>query len=80
MLIVCNVWRIVQCQCSGLSDLYSKHIFVINGKTGEAARIHYYGTRIEENRIQQIFDLNLAFHSESYPAFGIIRIMIKLCR
>ena len=55
MLIVCNVWRIVQCQCSGLSDLYSKHIFVINGKTGEAARIHYYGTRIEENRIQQIF-------------------------
>ena len=44
---------------------------LLTAKPGEAARIHYYGTRIEENRIQQIFDSNLAFHSESYPAFGI---------
>lgn len=44
---------------------------LLTAKPGEAARIHYYGTRIEKDRIQQIFDSGLAFHSESYPAFGI---------
>lgn len=44
---------------------------LLTAKPGEAARIHYYGTRIEKDRIQQIYDAGLAFHSESYPAFGI---------
>ena len=65
MLIVCNVWRIDFLISPPNTSL------LLTAKPGEAARIHYYGTRIEENRIQQIFDSNLAFHSESYPAFGI---------
>ena len=44
---------------------------LLTAKPGEAARIHYYGTRIEKDRIQQIYDAGLALRSESYPAFGI---------
>lgn len=44
---------------------------LLTAKPGEAARIHYYGTRIEKDRIQQIYDTGLALRSESYPAFGI---------
>lgn len=44
---------------------------LLTAKPGEAARIHYYGTRIEKDKIQQIYDAGLALRSESYPAFGI---------
>lgn len=44
---------------------------LIHATPGQTARIHYYGTRIEKDRIQQIYDARLAFHSESYPVFGI---------
>ena len=44
---------------------------LLTAKPGEAARIHYYGTRIEENRIQQIFDSNLAFHSSPSQRLGV---------
>ena len=47
-------------------DLSPNTSLLLTDKTGEAARIHYYGTRIEENRIQQIFDSNLAF------SFGVV--------
>ena len=44
---------------------------LLTAKPGETARFHYYGTRIEKEQIQQIYDSKLAFHSESYPVFGI---------
>ena len=44
---------------------------LLTAKQGEAARIQYYGTRIEKDRIQQIYDAGLALRSESYPVFGI---------
>lgn len=44
---------------------------LLTAKQGETARIHYYGTRIEKEQIQQIYNAGLAFHSETYPVFGI---------
>ncbi len=44
---------------------------LLTAKPGEAAHIHYYGTRIEKDQIQQIYDTGLAFRMESYPVFGI---------
>ena len=44
---------------------------LLTAKQGEAARVQYYGTRIEKDRIPQIYHAGLAFHSESYPVFGI---------
>lgn len=44
---------------------------LLTAKPGETARVQYYGTRIEKDRIQQIYDAGLALRSESYPAFGI---------
>ena len=44
---------------------------LLTAKQGEIARIQYYGTRIEKDRIQQIYDAGLAFYSETYPVFGI---------
>ncbi len=38
---------------------------LLTAKQGEAARIQYYGTRIEKDRIQQIYDAGLALRSES---------------
>lgn len=44
---------------------------LLTAQPGEAARIRYYGTRIDKAQIQDIYDAGLAFHSESYPVFGI---------
>lgn len=53
---------------------------LLTAKPGEAARIHYYGTRIEENRIQQILIRIWLFIRSRILHSGFIRIMIKLCR
>lgn len=44
---------------------------LLTAKPGESARIQYYGTRIEKDQIQQIYNAGLAFYAESYPVFGI---------
>lgn len=44
---------------------------LLTAKPGGAARIHYYGTRIDKSQIQQIYDAGLALRSETYPVFGI---------
>ncbi len=44
---------------------------LLTASPGQTSRIQYYGTRIEKEQIRQIYDAGLAFHSESYPVFGI---------
>lgn len=44
---------------------------LINATPGKVARIHYYGTKIEQSQIPQIYDTKLIFDQESYPVFGI---------
>ena len=48
-----------------------KTSLLITAKVGERPKYQYYGTRIENNDIQNIFDAGIAFNVETYPAFGL---------
>lgn len=44
---------------------------LLNATPGKAARIQYYGTRIEKQQISQVYDTRLVLDQEAYPVFGI---------
>ena len=60
-----------------MSKLYAKDVFVNTPKTtlmlsvneGSTPRIHYYGSRINPNQAQEIYDA-MSINYDAYPAFG----------
>lgn len=44
---------------------------LITATPGEKSKFQYYGSRIAENDIQEIYDSGIAFGVESYPVFGL---------
>lgn len=44
---------------------------LIKADEGKQARFQYYGTRIAENEIDDIYNAGLAYWAETYPCFGI---------
>lgn len=44
---------------------------LIKATPGETVKIQYYGSKIENNDIQGIYDAGMVFNADSYPAFGL---------
>lgn len=44
---------------------------LIKATPGETVKIQYYGSKIENSDIQGIYDAEMVFNADSYPAFGL---------
>ena len=44
---------------------------LLSAEKGEKSKFRYYGVRIDEADIQNIYDSGLAFETETYPVFGL---------
>ena len=43
---------------------------ILSATEGQQLRFSYFGERIEENQIHQVFDSWAGFHRPAYPVFG----------
>ena len=44
---------------------------VVKAEVGKKPLLQYYGTRIEADKIQEIYNTGMALNADTYPVFGI---------
>lgn len=44
---------------------------LISAEKGEKSKLQYYGSKIEDNMIKEVYDSGQAFNADSYPTFGL---------
>lgn len=72
--------------CMGLTVVKAKDyvvktentVLVVSAEPGQKAFLQYYGTRLNDADVQQIYDAGWAQNRESYPTFGLTESMDKL--
>lgn len=72
--------------CVGLTEVKAKDyvvktentVLVVSAEPGQKAFLQYYGTRLNDAGVQQVYDAGWAQNRESYPTFGLTESMDKL--